>query len=57
MRYWNKECDNVFKIYMPIVKDLFNTYSERSKPGKKRYVTLEEMKRMCQDAELFVENF
>lgn len=55
---WNRECDNVFKSYMPILKDLYARYSgAKAKPGQKKFVSLDELKRLCTDCDLYAEGF
>jgi hypothetical protein len=37
-RYWNEECDNIFKAHMPLFEHIYNTHSgSRALPGEKSY--------------------
>ncbi|KAL4450444.1 hypothetical protein ABPG74_019342, partial [Tetrahymena malaccensis] len=57
---WNERCDFCFKYYNPIIKNVFNKYSD---PLKKRqfmafkYMTMEEFRSMCNDADLIGNRF
>jgi hypothetical protein len=55
---WNEPCDIVYKAYMPLLKELYNRYSgARSKPGFKKAMCIDELKKMCSDCDLFVDTF
>jgi len=57
-KLWNHKCDLVFKSYMPILKDIYHRYSgQKTKPGMRRFMCLEELRRFCNDCELFGETF
>ncbi|KAL4486412.1 hypothetical protein ABPG72_007198 [Tetrahymena utriculariae] len=57
---WNERCDFCFKYYNPIIKNVFNKYSD---PLKKRqfmafkYMTMEEFRSMCGDADFIGNRF
>ena len=56
-QYWNEECDTVLKSYLPILQDLYSKYSgAKSKPGMKKFVSLEELQRLATEAAILDDN-
>jgi len=56
-RYWNEECDTVYKSYLPVVQSFFKKYSGmKTKPGQRKFSCLEEMNKLATDANLFSDN-
>jgi NLR family CARD domain-containing protein 3 len=55
---WNHKCDLVFKTYLPILKDAYHRYcGQKTKPGMKKFMCLEELRRFCVDSQLLGESF
>lgn len=55
---WNHKCDLVFKTYLPILKDAYHHYSgQKTKPGMKKFMCLEELRRFCSDSQLLGDAF
>lgn len=41
--YWNEQCDNILKAYLPLLQEIYNTYGgTHRKPGQKMFMTLDE---------------
>lgn len=57
-RYWNEECDTVYKSYLPVVQSFYKKYSGlKTKPGQKKFSCLEEINRLVSEAQLLNDNF
>ena len=57
-KLWNENCDRIFKLYMPVVKGLYDKYSGRySLPGQAPFMSLEEFTQMVTDSNVIDENF
>jgi hypothetical protein len=56
--YWVEEVDWVLKTHKTLLVALFNKYSGKNTlPGKKRFMSLEEFRMLCNDAGLVGEKF
>lgn len=56
-RYWNEQCDTVYKSYLPIVQALFRKYSGlKTKPGQAKFTCLEELNNLAKDAQILDDN-
>ena len=57
-RLWNEKCDLVLKAYSVLLKDIYQRYSgQKSKPGQKKFMSVDELRKFCYDCELLAENF
>ena len=57
-RYWNEPCDQIYKAYVPLLQHLYKKYSgAKTQPGKPKFMSSEEFKKMCRDMELINDNF
>ena len=57
-RLWNEKCDLVLKAYLTLLKDIYSRYSgQKSKPGQKKFMSIDELRRFCSDCDLLAENF
>jgi hypothetical protein len=57
-RYWNEQCDGIYKAYVPVLQYLYKKYSgARTQPGKTKFMSLDEFKKLCKDLDLFSEQF
>jgi hypothetical protein len=37
-RYWNEECDNIYKAHYPLLENVYNTRSGSHRlPGERKY--------------------
>jgi len=56
-RYWNEEVDTVYKSYLPIIRGIYKKYSgQKTLPGQKKFMCLEEFNRMMSDGGLYSDN-
>lgn len=56
-RYWNEECDTVYKSYLPVVQSFFRKYSGmKTKPGYKKFSCLDELNKLAVDAGILNDN-
>ena len=52
-KYWNENCDCVYKTYLPIIQSVYKKYSgAKTKPGLKKFMCLEELFKLVNDAQL-----
>lgn len=57
-RLWNEEADCVIKSYYPILFGAYKKYSgQKTKPGQKKFTSLEEFNRLMGDMQLLNDNF
>ena len=57
-RYWNEEVDTIYKSYLPVFRGIYKKYSgERTLPGQKNFMCLEEFNKLMVDGELFTEHY
>jgi Ran GTPase-activating protein (RanGAP) involved in mRNA processing and transport len=57
-KYWNEECDTVYKTYLPIIQSTYRKYSGlKTKPGQKKFMCLEELFKMVNEAGLLNDKF
>eukprot|EP00828_Plagiopyla_frontata_P019188 TRINITY_DN24542_c0_g1_i1.p1 TRINITY_DN24542_c0_g1~~TRINITY_DN24542_c0_g1_i1.p1 ORF type:complete len:257 (-),score=58.21 TRINITY_DN24542_c0_g1_i1:72-842(-) len=53
-RYWNEECDDIYKFFKSMLEHIYLKYSvKKKKPGQKNFMCLEELYEICRKAELF----
>jgi hypothetical protein len=54
--YWTEEVDIVYKVYYPIVKNLYMNFSgTQRRPGQRRFMTLDELSKLCLEGGIVIE--